>query len=456
VAQEPSAAAPRGALNLALTRVAVCLALLGSGEIGQARYWLDAARALRAPAYGLGWALPLLEQLASWLGVLQALCAAACLLGLLGWRVRWTLSLAAATASVLFALPHFSGAPRHSMHLVWFAALLAASPCALQLRCPWWNDAPRAGHAELRARLTLLAGWGLLAAIYFFPGWWKLSSSGAAWIWSDNLQHQMHWKWLQNAAIPSWRPDRHPALVQAAALGVVSFELGFPLLLGRRALRLLAACAGVLFHWAAALWLFLPFQVLVACYVALIDWEALWAWLQDRQLPDPVESKPHPVRQRLRELWLAARGVSGAQPQRQALLGSALVLGALVAGASGEMRAYPFACYPTFQWRATPDMPDLWISVEHQGAVRWLADSPALGGVRAQARWGMAWRASGAYGDSVLLQRLIGYYQTLPASLRHGVAPGDTVRFYAVRVAVLPEAWRSPPRERRLIGEWRP
>ena len=104
--------------------------------------------------------------------------------------------------------------------------------------------------------------------------------------------------------------------------------------------------------------------------------------------------------------------------------------------------------------RAPPDMPDLWISVVHAGSERWLADSPALAGVRPQARWGMAWSASGVYGDGVQLARLIGYYRARPPELRQGVMAGDRIRFYAVRVRVQPEAWHAAPLSRILIGEW--
>jgi hypothetical protein len=68
----------------------------------------------------------------------------------------------------------------------------------------------------------------------------------------------------------------------------------------------------------------------------------------------------------------------------------------------------------------------------------------------------MAWRASGVYGDGVQLERLIGYYRTLPAELRSGVLSGDVIRFHAVRVRVRPEEWREPPLSRTRIGEWSP
>lgn len=434
---ERPVAVQRGGLNLALTRVVVCLLVLCSSELWDAARWAEAGRASRAPALGLGWALPLLDGSARWVPAAQVLCAAGCALGLLGWRCRWSLGIGAASATALFALPHFTGAPRHSMHLVWFLVLLAFSPCDLRLRLRWWN-APL-DPAAAGVRLTFYGCWALLAAIYFFPGFWKLRESGMAWAVSDNLQNQMFWKWYQFGSVPSWRPDFHPKLLFPAAEGVQAFELFYPLLLLLR--RWLPAVLGLAFHWAAAVYLFLPYQALLGCYVVLIDWEWLWAWLQDQQLQDQQPT--------------AQRRTPG-KPRALAVAAIVLAGGAVVAGASGEMRAYPFACYPTFQWLATPDMPDLWIAVVHDGREHWLPDSPAHGGTRPQARWGMAWRASGVYGDGVQLDRLIGYYRALPSELKTGVLAGDRVRFYATRVLVRPEDWHEPPLRRTLIGEWAP
>jgi hypothetical protein len=442
----------RAALNLALTRVAVCALVLTSSELWGAADWAAAGRALRAPAYGLAWALPLLTSSAGWLPWVQGSCAFACALGLLGWRTRWTLPLAAVSAAVLFALPQFTGAPRHSMHLVWFLAVLAVSPCALRLRLPWRNASPSLENAEACLRLTFVTLWALLAAIYFFPGWWKLRESGAAWALSDNLQNQMYWKWFQFGALPRWRPDAHPALVRLGALGVLGFELGFPFLLLRRSGRLAAAAAGIAFHSAAALVMFLPFEALLGCYVVLVDWEWLWAWLHDANTPEAHAT----LREVTRQFWHAVRGTLGRRDQLLAGLAAIVVTGASIAGIAGAMQAFPFACYPTFQWRASADMPDLWIAVVRGGKEEWLADSPALGGVRPQARWGMAWRASGVYGEPVRLERLVGYYQSLPVEVRRGVQAGDTLRFYATRVRVQPEAWRSLPRMRTLLAEWKP
>jgi hypothetical protein len=198
--------------------------------------------------------------------------------------------------------------------------------------------------AAVSAELSLALLRALLAAVYFFPGFWKLWQSGLDWIWSDNLQNQMYWKWYQFGVLPAWRVDGQPALVRLGALGVVLLELSFPLLAWRPRLRPLAAALGLAFHVAAARLMFLPFASLCACYVVLIDWEWLIAWLTDERPAAPPS--------RGRGLVHAVRGVlreGGASTRRVLAAGSVLLAGATLAGASGQMRAYPFACYPTFQ-----------------------------------------------------------------------------------------------------------
>jgi hypothetical protein len=441
---------PRHALNLALARVVLCGVVLASSEVREAARWAEWARELRAPVPGLGWALPLVDASGSWVPWARWVCMVATALGLLGWRVRWTLCLSALSAALLFALPHFSGGPRHSMHLVWFMLVLAVSPCGLRLRLPWANGRPSLGEADaVGGELSLALLRGFLAIVYFFPGFWKLRESGLAWIFSDNLQNQMYWKWSQLGALPTWRVDRYPSLVTLGAFAVVLLELSFPLLVARPRLRILAALLGLGFHVAAAQLMFLPFAALFACYVVLVDWEWLLAWLQDTR---PSEPASHGVG--LTRATLAAlRGHGGAPLIRLVLVGGVLSFGAGAAGFSGAMRAYPFACYPTFQWLAGSHMPDLWIEVLHGAERRWLADSPARGGLRPQARWGMAWQAAGVYGDPVSRASLLGYYAALPPRLHAGSVGGDRLRFYRALVPVRPEAWREPPLELTLLAE---
>ena len=135
--------------------------------------------------------------------------------GLVGYRSRLALGLVAVCGFYVFGLAQLGGAVVHDMHLVWFAAVLAASPC---------GDALSAFDRAKRERAVVYA-WpvvmvrALFAAIYFFPGLWKLPESGLAWALSDNLQNQMYLKWFEYGGLtPPLRIDEHLLLLRGAAL----------------------------------------------------------------------------------------------------------------------------------------------------------------------------------------------------------------------------------------------
>jgi hypothetical protein len=65
----------------------------------------------------------------------------------------------------------------------------------------------------------------------------------------------------------------------------------------------------------------------------------------------------------------------------------------------------------------------------------------------------MAWRAVGVYGDSIERDRLMGFYRSLPLSLRGNVTFGDRVRFHRAEVSVRPELWQAPPTSLVLLAE---
>ena len=191
--------------------------------------------------------------------------------------------------------------------------------------------------------MPLLAVRLLLGAIYFFPGLHKLLTSGLDWALSDNLRFQLYWKWAQYGVVPRLRLDAYPWLLHVGGLFVLAFELSFaPLVLFRadahrgRAWRAwpFISCR----TWSSAccsrsLWL---------CYVALVDWRPLFRRL-------------FPGAARWRGGTRAARALSrGGSSGRRSSWARCCWSGAVVQGARGQMRSYPFSCYPTFQWIARP------------------------------------------------------------------------------------------------------
>ena len=343
----------------------------------------------------------------------SALCAIA------GVRARLCFGVLTVAGFYLFAIAQLAGHVFHDNHLLWFCALLAASPCADVLAV----DARRPLAAEGREYAApLLAVWLLLGAIYFFPGLHKLLTSGLDWALSDNLRFQLYWKWAQYGVVPRLRLDAYPWLLHLGGLFVLAFELSFaPLVLFRRT-RTAAAVAGLAFHLLSHLVLGLLFTSLWLCYVALVDWRPLFR----RVLPGPArwaaESEPErPVSRR--QLWPPI------------VVGALLLVGAVVQGARGQMRSYPFSCYPTFQWIAAREMPDLMIVVvDDGGRPRDVAHGRDASGRRTQRQWAEVWSLAGVTAP-VDTQRLRAYWAALAPPPRAGAR---RVTFFRVYRSVIP------------------
>jgi hypothetical protein len=238
--------------------------------------------------------------------------------------------------------------------------------------------------------------------------------------------------------VPTLRVDQTPALLTLGALAVVAFELSFIALIWSRRTRWLAGCAGLAFHAATELFMFIPFSSLWACYVVLFDVSGLL----DRWRRQTVRSAPAPL---VRAHWQAA-----------GLLGALLIAAAATQGARGAMQAWPFACYPTFQWRVPDRIADLRIeAVFPDGTLRPIPDGPATGGQRSQAAWASAWQVAGLYGVAASPAELRAYWEELRRTPAADAAASGakTLRFYLAYYAVVPERWTEPPLQRHLLGE---
>jgi hypothetical protein len=286
----------------------------------------------------------------------------------------------------------------------------------------------------------------LLAIVYFFPGVHKLATSGLDWALSENLQHQLWWKWAQHGTLPSLRPDELPGLLQAAGLFVLAFELGFPLLVLGHRTRPFAAALGLGFHLLSRFVFLIPFESLWFCYVVLFDprrpLRALVRRVDRRSRSQNYPNEdPAAVPLALHPLWLPGA------------VGGLLLAAGLVQGLRGQMRSYPFACYPTFEWIAPDVMPDLLIAgVNERGQEAELFPRGKANYRRSQREWGEVWSLAGVT-DRVDPRRLEGYY----AARRPRPAPAPKrVRFYRVLRSVRPGTWAEPPVRRKLLFEFTP
>jgi hypothetical protein len=420
------------AAQLALLRIVVPVMILVCPETRHAPQLAATPPALRVAPEGLGWFVahvPISPTVAT---IAQAACAFSALCVAAGLHARAAAAVMTLTAFYLFSLSQLSGAVWHDMHLLWMAALLAASPCDEALAFdrrgePAAPDSTRYGWSLLWSRL-------LLACIYFFPGLHKVATSGLDWALSDNLRNQLWWKWAEHGTTGALRVDRVPGLLQAGGLFVLAFELSFPFFVLWRRARPWLALAGLVFHFLAAALLRIPFVSLWALYVVLVDL---------RLIPQ-VRSRLPP------ESAAESGGKTGVFTQ---LVGALLVAGALVQGARGQMRAYPFACYPTFQWQPGTQMPDLVVEVELQdGRHVVLPHGRDARGYRTQRQWGEIWSLAGVTGP-VAPDRLRAYYDLVGrAEPARTLATGAVrARFYRASVSVVPEERGAPPRREVLL-----
>jgi hypothetical protein len=424
------------AARLALLRVIVPAMILVCPETRHAPQLAATPPALRVAPEGLAWFVAYVPISPAVATIAQAACVFSALCVAVGVHARAAAAVMTLAAFYLFSLSQLSGAVWHDMHLLWMAALLAASPCDEALAFdrrgePAPPDSTRYGWPLLWARL-------LLACIYFFPGLHKVATSGLAWALSDNLRNQLWWKWAEHSTTGALRVDRVPGLLQAGGLFVLLFELSFPFLVLSRRARPWLAVAGLVFHFLAGALLRIPFVSLWALYVVLVD---------PRRIPRIRSMLPS-------ELPASPKGSAPEKTSPLTLVvGVLLVAGAFVQGARGQMRAYPFACYPTFQWEPGTQMPDLVVEVEMPDGRRvTLPHARDARGYRTQRQWGEIWSLAAVTGP-VAPDRLRAYYDFVRRAepARTLAAGAVRARFYRASVSVVPEERGAPPRREVML-----
>ncbi len=338
--------------------------------------------------------------------VFSALCAA------IGVYTRPALVMLTLGAFYLMSIAQLTGFVWHDMHILWMCALLAASPCDHALA--YDHVVPRV--PSLAYGVPLAFARALLGTVYFFPGFHKLREQGLGWALSDNLAHQVWWKWAEHGVLPTFRIDQHPFLLHMGGLFVLAFEISAPFLFVFRRTRLIAAFTGIVFHVLAGFVFLIPFAALWSCYVVLTDLRV--------QFP----SRPPPPEEPART-WRASYVVS-----------AIVLIGAIVQGARGQTQSYPFACYPTFQYDPGAAMPDLRFSATlKDGSVVDVPFARDARGYRTQREWGTIFALAGATHE-VSHERIRAYFATIPR-------PPDvvSVRALRVRVSVDPDVKPSAP-----------
>jgi hypothetical protein len=403
--------APGSPRDLAVLRISVFAVALLDVDVHRAPSFAALPASLRSAPAGLAWLAPYLGVRAAWAAYAVFLASSA--LGLVGLRTRAAALAALGSGFYLLGLPQFYGSVLHDHHLIWFIALLAASPSGDALSVDAWRKGeatPSPAHG-----VPLRMAWLLVGILYFFPGYWKWRT-GLAWATGDNLVNQMHAKWMQMGGFrPFFRIDRHPYLCHAAALAVMGFEVSFVFLVGLRRVRPFAAVAAIAFHLATDLFMGIRFTSLWLCYGMFFDWSR-----RGQGAP-------------------AATAWRGALPALA--VGAVLVAGNTWCGVRCVTSGWPFACYPTFHALAGPEMPSLEVEVvEASGRVTRPDDRALAGRLGPTKSWGLRWSLALAP----------------PGGARHA-ALADYARLFATAGAAEVRLWRvwlpvdpdAPPRPAR-------
>lgn len=410
------------AVNLAVFRVSVGAVILSVWEVHDLA--VSASRlpmAVRTAPWGWAWVLraaPLSPSLAEGL---RAIILVGALTGALGLFSR--LSFAAVSLAGVFLWAHAMtlGSAVHFHHLLWFSLLLAASPCGDALSLDRLLFKRAAAPPSPAYGVPLRAAWLLVGAVYFFPGFWKLATSGPAWIFSDNLTLHMRAKWFQMEGFtPLFRVDRYPTLVRLGALGVVAFELSFFALVLRRRARVPAVLVALLFHQATDWFMGLRYPSLWCCYAVFFDWR--------RPLARFAPRDEAPALQR------DARGVGA--------MSALLLAGAVTLGAMGESDAWPFACYPKFDRLAPATLPVMEVYAVTPEGERRVPDRAIFPAGRTQRYWALTWSLMGAHrSERASARRFAALWQGAAArpAARAAVEGATALRFYRATASTDPD-----------------
>jgi hypothetical protein len=420
------------ALNLAVFRIVLFAVWLADVEMTPVAFYARLPRVLLDPPAGLGWFAAYVPVGPAVVGTMLLVFRVACVLAVVGLFTRAATLVALASGAYANAVAQTTGALYADHHLLWFAALLASSPCgdALSIDARRRPEPPPARAYALPLRF----GWILFCVMYFFPGFWKVWRTGLAWVSADNVRDHMYLKWREFGDwTPALRVDHVRPLLWASAIGTIAFELGFVAVALTSRLRPLVVAAGLLFHNTTWLLLRIHFWTLQASYVALVDWAAL--------------------------LGRRAAAASTAIPWATAVVGAILVAGAVGTGTRLVPLSWPFTVYPTFASIAQTTRPELTVMVVDGAGTERAID---LRAANARAREGFQWDRLRKVIDSILGVRDPAAQETRLRALWALMTDADpslrdaaVVRFYRDENATDPERRPENPLSRTPILELR-
>lgn len=294
--------------------------------------WIDLPISERKPLPFMSWYsmhVPVGRQIAD---TIQPFYKIVSVMGLLGLFTRFSTVSFAVCNLYLYSITSLYGKPVNNQHMFWFPAILALSDCGRVfsadyfLRRYWYKKTtPVTGSVSYY--YPILCTWLLLGIFYFFPGFWKIWTSGFDWIFKGYLKGYLYLKWHElNNWQPLFRIDHYPVLLVLASAATILFETGFIFLVLFKKWRKWLIPAGILFHGGVYLMMHISFFQLFQGYITLVNVN-----------PPPSETDS-----------------KGAVAHRNPIVGKwqLAVFGFILAGnvlmGTLKINSFPFSCYPTF------------------------------------------------------------------------------------------------------------
>jgi hypothetical protein len=334
-------------INLGIFRVVLFAALIIYIDIPQVVQFSRFPVELRVAPFGIGWLINILPINPAWATAASYLFIMSCVSGVLGFFSRTSATIAVILGFYVLGIPQFFGKIDHYHHLLWFAAILAASPCgdALSIDLLIASRKKKKGEAvdpSVAYALPLKFAMLLMGIIYFFAGVWKFVIGGFGWATGDTMKYILYAQWFRLEWMPAFRIDQYPLAYRAAGIGVIFFELAFIFLLFFPWSRKVAAICGILFHFSVYLFAHINFWTLALCYVIFIDFEPLHHRLKRSTLPMPGFSNQHSA------IINPSRSLVSLGHSKSTVIVGTLLLSVNILCGLALVDSWPFAVYPTF------------------------------------------------------------------------------------------------------------
>jgi hypothetical protein len=377
--------------------------------------------------------------------LLSVFVVASCMT-IVGFKTKPAAIVAAATGFYVLGVPQFFGKLNHNHHVVWFMAILAASPCGDALSL---DARGRQKTESIAYGFPLRVCWFLIGLVYFFPGFWKLVSVGPAWALSENVKYMMYDKWTElGGFMPFWRADQHPWAYRIGGIFTLVFEIGFlPVMLFSPRLRPWFIAAGPAFHFQTFLFMKIGFYVLVVCYVVFVDWPESIRRRRPILMGSPSEAAKEVPSGSTDAL--PATAVPSKTLQRLAIT---LIVGNLVAGFAA-VDSYPFAVYPRFNRLQPHQATYVEVIASDAHGREWRVDDTEIKTRFSTSRWARLLRRLSKLEGPAKEASLKALIRVL-GETTHDLRGAKTIRIDAVEHSIRPDDWGRNPVARNTLGSF--